>query len=355
VRHRQLPGIAGLITVSLLLAAPFSMPQESGLSQRVTTLETQVAGLTAQLAALTQSLTIDVNCAGGDSIQATLNSPSVQNHPALVLINVFGVCSENLVVTRRVVIRAGAPGAGITAANHSQNVVRSSNPGLGSTFLGLIGLTISGGSAGVLVDFATQVQLSNCVVSNNGTGIVVSHQGLVRLGETVVENNAADGVSATNGAQVVVGGGAVRNNGRDGLSLNAGAAAALDGSAEIASNARYGISLAAGSWLALNAATITGSALTGIFVGGASTVALQKGATITANTSSGISLMDTSLVTKHRGEADIHITNNGGYGVVCSGQPAVAQIVGFTFETGDISGNASGNINCPISPGPFSQ
>ena len=73
------------------------------------------------------------------------------------------------------------------------------------------------------------------------------------------------------------------------------------------------------------------------------------------NTGSGISLMDTSLVHKNRSLADIHITNNGAWGLVCSVPPAVAQIVGFTFQTGDISGNASGNINCPISPGPLAQ
>ena len=36
-------------------------------------------------------------------------------------------------------------------------------------------------------------------------------------------------------------------------------------------------------------------------------------------------------------------------------QPAVAQVVGFTFETGNVSGNASGNIDCPVSPGPKAQ
>jgi hypothetical protein len=35
--------------------------------------------------------------------------------------------------------------------------------------------------------------------------------------------------------------------------------------------------------------------------------------------------------------------------------PAVAQIVGFGSQQGNISGNGSGNINCPISPGPFAQ
>jgi hypothetical protein len=340
-----------IAAVSLAVAAPLSV-RENALPHRVTILEEQVASLTQRVAALTQPMIVDVDCAAGQRIQAAL--ARVQNHPAPVQIKVFGVCPENLLVRSPIHISAGAPGAGITAANPTREVIRSvPGPRHGSVLLE--GLIISGGSTGVFTGFGAHVRLVDCVVRHNATGILAEHQAIVQLQNTVVENNTSTGVSATTASHVLMSGGVIQNNAVDGLALRTGASASVGDSATIASSGRYGISVDNDSVLSLNAATVTASTLTGIFVSGGSTIELEKGATITANLGSGISLMDTSLVHKRRGEADVHITNNGAFGVVCSQPPAVSQIVGFTFQTGDISGNGQGDINCPISPGPLAQ
>jgi len=359
VRNTPLSRFGSMLAVGVLVAAAFSFvqaapppEQNGGLQDRVTALEAAVSSLTQQIAALSLPASIDVNCGGGTTIQSALLS--VQNHPAAVRINVFGVCTENVRVPRNnVQIRAGAPGAGITAANPAQPVIRTEPFGLGIRLLSLSGLTLSGGTNGVLADFGAQVQMGNCVVKNNSfAGIQIARQSIVRLENTVVELNGS-GVSATTGALAVINGGAVQNNSGDGVVLT-DATGEIGGSAVVASNGRYGISPSHHAVLSLNDATVTANTITGVFVTGGSLVSLGAGATITGNMGSGISLMDTSLVHKHRALADIHITNNGSWGVVCSLPPAVAQIIGFTL-TGDISGNASGNINCPISPGPLSQ
>jgi outer membrane murein-binding lipoprotein Lpp len=366
VHHVQPLSIARLLVIAAVslaavaLAASVPAASQNSVAQRVADLEAQVGSLagqvtalTEQLAALTQIRIIDVHCETGEKIGAAL--VSAQNHPAHVLINVFGVCTENIQVSRsRITIRAGAPSAGIAAANLALPVVRNSSPISGLGALLLEGLTISGGPAGVLADFGTEVRLLNCIVRDNFHGVDVDHESIVRLESTHVEANGT-GVSAKNGGHVFISGGALQNNlPGDGLQLEA-ASADIGNGALITGNGRYGISLTAAATLRVGAATISSSGITGIFVNGGSLVHLGSGATITANTQSGISLMDTSLVMKHRALADIHVTNNGLYGIVCSLPPAVNQIVGFTFQTGDISGNPSGNINCPISPGPFSQ
>jgi hypothetical protein len=186
-------------------------------------------------------------------------------------------------------------------------------------------------------------------------GVRVDHRSSVHLENTVVEANFSGGLSSVNGGYILLNGGAVRENAGHGISLHSGSTATIKGSASIASNVGFGIELEGRSLLSLAASTVTDNDFTGVFVRGGSSVSLNAGATISANQLSGISLMDTSLVHKTRNLADIHITDNGGYGIVCSLPPAVAQIVGFTFQQGNITGNALGNIDCPISPGPKAQ
>jgi hypothetical protein len=345
---------AGLCVAAAVVVSMATAPagQGRGIERRVSVLEDQVAALTEQLAAMSQPLRLDVNCDGGERIQSALDRS--QHHPTPVIIRVFGVCHENLVIRRTdLLIFGGAPGAGITGSP-GQPVVR---PELFSPVpsFGLTGLTLTGGAGGVVADFGAHVRLANCRIRGTSIGVRADHGSLVRLENTVVEQNSNDGVLATNGAAVYMTGGVIRNNGAHGLHLQAGASAEASGAATVAANNGNGVLLEGNSRLHLGAATITESAFTGVHASGASLVYLSSGATITANTMSGITLLDTSLVQKFRAEANIHVTSNGGYGIVCSVPPAVAQVVGFTFQQGDVSGNALGNIDCPISPGPKAQ
>jgi hypothetical protein len=350
VRHPQLSRIGGLVIAFCLIRAAPVTAQE-GLRPRVEALEAQVATLTGRLDGLTQLKFIDVDCSAGGTIQAAL--ASAQNHPAPVVITVFGVCSENVVILRNeVMIRAGAAGSGITAASATQHVIRSGSPGIRTRSLTLTGLTITGGLAGVFADFGMVVHVRDCVFRNNDTGVSIDHQGIVRLENTVVENSAGHAALAVHGAQLFMSGGALRGSASDGLALRAGASADVRGAAEIASSGAYGVILNSGSTLAFEAATVTGSAFSGIFVSGGSRVSLGRGAVITANTRNGITLTDTSVAQKLRSETDIHITNNGQFGVGCSAAPAAALLVGFGINTGNISGNGQGNINCAMSPVP---
>jgi len=337
----------GLVASSFMRAAPAA--QENGLQQRLAVLEAQVATLTQQLAAATQNKIVSVNCGAGERIQTAITDARLL--PQALIINVFGVCSENVVVRRNgfTMIQAGGPGAGIAAANGTQPVVSTS---AFAVRFALIGLTISGGNTGVFVDWGSHAEVANCILSNNGTAVDVRTRSLIQLFDTVMEDNAVHGIDAGSGSHVFMGGGAIRNNASDGFVLSGGATALIDGAAQIASNGAYGLWLNQRSQVTLRNSTITGSAFSGALVNGGSTLALDDGAVITANTRNGVSLTDTSVLQKRRGLIDIHVTNNGQYGVSCSPSPAVAMLAGFTGNVGDISGNPAGDVNCPMSPAP---
>lgn len=318
--------------------------QSGGVSERVAVLEAQVEALTQRLTALTQPLAVDVDCGAGQRIQAALNA--TQRHPAPVFITVFGVCTERIVISRsNLFIRAGAPGAGITAPAPSGNVLSVSTDHPTPKAFSVHGLTLTGGF--VVVEHSSQARFTDCVIT---TAVFARHQSTIHLDNTLIANS---GVSAENGSRLIITGGEISHNPGNGINLRAGSTALIDGDALIAGNAGDGVNGDDGSSVVLGVATITdngtlGGAFAGVFLKGDSRVFLSSGATITANRGSGITLMDTSLAQKHRAEANIHITNNTGFGIGCSVPPAVAQVVGFTFQQGDVSGNARGNIECPL-------
>ena len=332
---------------AVLISVPGSA-QSGGLSERVAALEAQVEALTQRLTALTQPLGVDVDCNAGQRIQPALNA--VQRHPLPVFITVFGVCPERIVISRsNLFIRAGAPGAGINAPPPGGNVLSVSTNDATPKAFSVHGLTLTGGT--VAVEHSSQARFTDCVIR---TGVVARHRSVVRLENSLIANGA---VSLEGGSHLIMTGGEISNSLGNGISLRAGSTALIDGGALIAGNTGDGVNGDDGSSVSLGVATITdngtlGGAFAGVFLRGDSRVYLSAGAIISANRGSGITLMDTSLAQKHRAEADIHITNNTGFGIGCSVPPAVAQVVGFTFQQGDVSGNAKGNIECPISPGP---
>lgn len=340
--------------IVLSLAALFLIPaavsaQGNGLAERVGALEAQIEALTRQLTGLTRNLTVDVDCGAGQRLQGALNL--VQRHPQAVFINVFGTCTERITISRsNLFLSAGAPSARISPSPPQGWVIRVSPENPTPKAVLLQGLTIEGA---VTVEHSSHFRLVDCVIRNTGGfGIEANHRSTVRLDNTTIADGGNSAVWAQNGSHIVVNGGSIRNSGGNGISLHSGSSAVVGGGAQISGSAGDGISAADGSSLRLGAATVNGNGFDGVFLSGGSRVYLAAGATINGNGRSGISLMDTSLAQKYRTTADIQITNNTKYGIVCSDPPAVAQIVGFTFQHGNISGNPLGNIACPISPGP---
>lgn len=121
----------------------------------------------------------------------------------------------------------------------------------------------------------------------------------------------------------------------------------LDGGTVVSGNSS-GVSATFGARLSLGIATIESNG-TGIVARGGSTVNIADEAVIQNNTGDGLSLHDTSIVGL-QGDAVAQIVNNGGWGVNCSAPPATAQIAARSAaRLGTVSGNKSGQINCPTS------
>ena len=98
----------------LTVLLPTTLWAQNGLPERVSQLEAQVDALTQQLATLSAQVIslsqnirfIDVHCQDGETIQAALSQ--VPFRPLHVTINVFGVCTENVNITRSNVHVRGA-------------------------------------------------------------------------------------------------------------------------------------------------------------------------------------------------------------------------------------------------------
>jgi hypothetical protein len=358
--------------------------QVSALLQRVTALEQLTAGiasleaLTGRVSALEQlvprvaaleqltqdTFNISVDCGGGETVGDAL--AETRAHTGVVVITVFGVCTENVDVGRsETIIRGGAPGAAIIAATSTSPVIRLMNPGGRNRLLALQGpLTISGGGIGVMVDGGAQVHLNGVVVSGNASaGISANRRSTVRLtNNTIVENNGL-GVDAQNGAFVSVAGGSIRDNNDYGLQLQNGAVAEVGFGAQITLNRggapgpgtiRGAVGLYAGSVLRLRNASVTANTGNGVFVAMGSVVYLEDGTAISGNGGHGISVSDGGIVGKFFVATGIQINNNGAWGISCSASPAVAHLYGFppTASAITTTGNTLGGINCPTSPVP---
>ncbi len=355
--------IAVLGVVTFLL--PTTLFAQNGLPHRVGELEVQVDALTQQLATLNAQVIslsqgvrfIDVHCQNGETIQAALSQ--VPFRPLHVTINVFGVCTENVNITRsNVHIRGAAAGAGIQAANATLPVVRSYNPPNGNQYLRLSRLTLTGGEDGVAVGFATYVQIEDCTISgNDGTGVGISQGVTARIANTVIENNNGGAIGASGGSRLVVSGGIMRNNQQNGVGIGGGSSAEINGGAVISGSGADGISVSGGSALSFGPATSSGNGqnpglYAGINVGSGSVVSLNGGAVIDGNRGNGIMATATGVIQKGRGETNVHVTNNTNWGYACGPSPAVAMLVGYGAFEGTVTGNGSGAINCPKSTPP---
>jgi hypothetical protein len=247
-------------------------------------------------------------------------------------------------------------GAGVTIGNGSTGslnnvtIEHSGQVGLGlgdGASVQVFGGTISdSGIDGVQLD-GGHAQLNNLDVTRSGfQGVAVGIGSTAELNNTTVEYSTATGVHAFIGGSVGIGNGSlIQYNGQGGVVAHAGAVN-LAG-ADIANNRGAGVSTFDGGRVNMQNGTIiennTGDGVT-IFGGGA--VSMQGPNFIRNNAGDGVHVRDTSIALFGDLPSANQIVGNGGWGVVCDGPPAVAQMTG---PPGNVSGNGAGQVNCPSS------
>jgi hypothetical protein len=324
-----------------------------GIPQRLDALERQVNGLERKevnedqlLAVLKQQLTalqplnLTVDCGGGQTVGAALAQAG--QRASRVVITITGVCSESVTVNRsNTVLQAGSPGSGLSDPSANTNVLSIN----GAHDVTVNGLTLSGG-AGVRIQTG-HVSMVNSYVSGSSSHGVVIFGGELDVVNTTVEGSAIDGIQAISRSTLRLQSSVIQNNGFA-LDISDGSFALLDGNTQVINN-RGNVGVTFGSMLHVGNAIVENNAHGGISLMGGSVAHFGFGgglAVISGNSGDGLQLRDTSEASSLQEGWTVQIVNNTGFGVFCSGPPAVAQIVG---QLGTVTGNTVGQINCPVS------
>jgi hypothetical protein len=142
---------------------------------------------------------VTVGCAGGiggqfSTINDALNSLD-QFGPHTIMLS--GTCTENLFIHDRngmTIFAASGQTATVANASNPPNLVIQF---FRARRMLLIGLTVQGGSGGILVNEDSDVQIQNCTVQgNSGDGFGVQEGASADIENSIFQNNTGNGVSA---------------------------------------------------------------------------------------------------------------------------------------------------------------
>jgi parallel beta-helix repeat protein len=231
------------------------------------------------------------------------------------------------------------------SARLTNNVIRSNWKGVEVNTSGSARLGINDdGSAGV----------GNIIESNQLDGISIAHSGSAYMLNNTMRLNGQGtgrpGVKVYQATGRLVGGNTIEDNGGHGVEVDLGALFqgvgdwnVTTGPDLIRGNAYSGISGWNSASLDIRKATVTNNTQNGIVLSLQSTLRIYD-STVTGNSWDGIRLYDGSSVARYSTNTPLaSITNNSGWGIICSGG---STLVGGTGASG-VSGNLLGQVNCP--------
>jgi nitrous oxidase accessory protein NosD len=193
----------------------------------------------------TEAASRKLNCGGNRTISAAIN----RLDPGDVL-NVSGICSENLVIPENVhdVTINGSGTATINSPDPSRAAVT-----IRGTGITISGFTIMGGLEGILVHRNGVATITDNLITSNRIGIGLNQASSARIANNTIQNSISSGISVAENASVRVGfisfqpgvpGGVgsntIQNNGSDGVIVSRSANAIILGNL-IKGNARDGV------------------------------------------------------------------------------------------------------------------
>lgn len=351
--------------------------------------------------------TVLVDCAAGqtvtDALARTADAPQVQ-------ITIRGMCTEAVTIARDNVTLRAEIGNGLQAPSSTSNVLALSTArhielsgltlrGGENTLLAVEGaefhatdLTLTGAPKhGAIVDGASVGFLMDSSVDGAKYGVTASHGGSLSVIGGTISNSQTFGVQATNGGSIALYGGVlvhdsgfhgaiadhggalmvghatVQTNKGTGVFAFQGGSVFVQRAADVSHNDDWGVGADAGA--AEVDGVVSENSSGGVFGYNGGRVTIQdggfvdhnfgpgvkiavgstlvvQGATITRNFG-GIQLEGTSSASF--GSGNNTIRDNLGWGIVCAGPPAVAQI-SAGVGIGTVTGNLSGQIRCPTTP-----
>jgi parallel beta-helix repeat protein len=253
------------------------------------------------LASTGEAATIDVHCESGGILQTSITGAASGD-----TIRVSGICNENVVVNKSVII----DGSGIPSTGTPTAEIHATDPGTATVKITSGGVTfrnfhsIQGGQDGIYVSACGPTIFNNTIQTNGRDGILVSEG----TGPTINSNN-------------------IHNNGRYGIDLYAGTFATIinntitnntDDGIYIIENSAGRIGFSSGSDTVASPNTITNNGGLGIYVHQSSNARIV-GNTISDNAGDGIFVARLS----HADIASNTINHNTGNGIVVSGNSVV--------------------------------
>lgn len=279
--------------------------------------------------------TVVVDCSKHHSINDALQDSAPQ-----LVIEVVGVCAENVVITRDNVTLRGS-GAGATIDGATLPAPRL--PGIavtGATNVGLENLTIRNMSRGVSAEYGAAVRIDGLHVEDNSHGIIAISNSSLKVSNSTARRNSQFGISVWAGSAGIFSGSIVASenelagivvdassleclnyatlevddNEGYGLYLQEGASVALYGigtSVAVRRNAEAGIEIDSGSSVSVNRLECSGNG-TGVVVWGGRL--MSRFATITENLEGGVWAAHQSAV-----ELTDAVVSHNGWGLSVEG------------------------------------
>jgi hypothetical protein len=337
---------AFFIVASTGAAAQGNSPGANGAAngQPFAALQQQIEALQSQIDTLNASVNqgaieIDVDCAAGESISGAI--ASVGDVPNPLLVTISGTCSESVILQRNdVTLRGQSPGDGI---NGFFAVLASR----GASHINVESMTLSGTRAGLACWNGASVTASNVTIINSSTGVSAFNGGTCQVIDSVIDNNF-NGVSVSTNSNAWLRGVDVTNSSTGAnvftnSSLNLGSSPS-NGSFTTISGGDRGIEIFANGSVHPVRAIIENNN-TGISVQAGGSLFVDSSAVTYVQNNANWGVRLSNLASTILGSS-LSITDNGGWGLDCSGTHSIAIISPPT-----LSNNSLGDVspNCDVS------
>jgi parallel beta helix pectate lyase-like protein len=277
-----------------------------------------------------------VDCARGDKISTRITAPRTA-------VIVKGTCTENLVIPfDDVSIRTdGVTPATIVAADPDQPTILFEGSRRGEIDGGPSGLTINGGTFGIVATRGAAIDVKNCLVTNtSNTAVIASYGSSLVVDNCTITGNTGNGAGAANTSSLVITNSRVSSNALTGLFAARSSYVRLGQDASgtpvvkpvtVSANGTTGVDIIEGSAGHVVGGTVQDSGGTNIFVGQASSGQIGLG---TNNLTGGVTVQ------------------NSRRGIVVEGANAtilLSTITGATLE--GINVNAAGSARIGVRNG----
>ena len=275
--------------------------------------------------------TTTVNCPG-QSLQAAVDAANPGD-----IINVTGICSEN-----------------VTIGNRKRNL----------TLDGQNVATINGPDSGIatLIVRGTNIVIRNFEITGGASGIFLTQGAEVVIGNNNIHNTTRHGISTEQASLAVIKNNNIHDNPIDGIFVSdhstalIGADATNDTSPSpntIQNNGNRGITIARSSNARIVSNIISGNTTDGIVVGRVSQADIASN-TINSNGGNGINVSQNSGIELGEdnpvdfwGQPNITTVNNVNFGIVCTLGGYVRGHLGSLNQINGVAGQTSIAGNCP--------